>query len=289
LQAATPTDLRKEDLSTMALDIIRIDSVELPEMEPYRTLKRPLEHHRAGFFVAEGEKVVHRLLQSSLRIRSLLLTEEWLAAFEVLIQQRREDPKIYLAEKSLMEGIVGIQLHKGIMAIADIPKEITIQEAATNAVRPYLFVAVDGIMNSENLGVIVRNCASFGVDALLVGETSCDPYLRRSVRNSMGNIFTLPIVRTSRIADELANVRSSFGVKIIGAHPRDSSTRIESVDFTADCCLVFGGEGHGISDRVLEVCDIAAAIPMLKDVDSINVASASAVLLYEVRRQRSVT
>ncbi len=270
----------------MTLDVIRVNSIQLAELEAYRTLKRPLEHHQAGFFVAEGEKVVHRLLQSSLRIRSLLLTEEWLTAYHELIGLRSENPRIYVAEKSLMEGIVGFQLHKGIMAIADIPAATTIEEAAAKALRPYLFVAVDGIMNSENLGVIVRNCASFGVNALVVGETSCDPYLRRSVRNSMGNIFTLPIVRTSHIVEKLATIRSSFGLKIIAAHPRGSSMRIETVDFNSDCCLVFGGEGFGISDPVLEVCDVTATIPMFNGVDSINVASASAVMLYEIQRQR---
>jgi len=267
--------------------IIRVSSIQLSELEPYRTLKRPLEHSRAGFFVAEGEKVVLRLLRSSLRVRSVLITEQWFNAYRELIEGRTENPKIYLVEKSLMEEIVGFPLHKGIMAIADIPEAATIEEAIAKAIRPYLFVAVDGIMNSENLGVIIRNCASFGVNALVVGETSCDPYLRRSVRSSMGNIFALPIVRTFHIVEELEKLRSAFGVRIVAAHPRDSSKRIEAVDFDADCCLVFGGEGFGISNPVLEVCDISAAIPMMKGVDSINVASASAVMLYEVQRQRN--
>jgi tRNA G18 (ribose-2'-O)-methylase SpoU len=209
-----------------------------------------------------------------------------LKAYRTLLETRSEDIHIYVVEKDLMEEIVGFQLHKGIMAIADIPAPVTVEQAATAANRPYLFVAVDGIMNSENLGVIVRNCASFGVDAVLVGETSCDPYLRRAVRNSMGNVFTLPIVHLANIVNDLARIRSSLGVRIIAAHPRISSKNIESVDFTSDCCIVFGGEGHGITEQTLAVCDFAATIPMLKGVDSINVASASAVMLYEIQRQR---
>ena len=271
----------------MTLEIIHSDSIQLPELEPYRTLRRPLEHHRGGFFVAEGEKVVCRLLQSTLRIRTILLTEEWFNVYREPIETRTESPKVYLVEKSLMEGIVGFQLHKGIMAVADIPASTTIEEAASKAAHPYLFVAVDGIMNSENLGVIARNCASFGADALIIGETSCDPYLRRSVRNSMGNIFTLTVVRTPQLVETLAKIRAAFGVRIVAAHPRGTSKNIESVDFSHDCCCVFGGEGFGISDRVLDICDVTALIPMLRGVDSINVASASAVILYEVQRQRS--
>ena len=270
----------------MTTALRRVDSLDIPELEPYRTLKRPLEHRAAGFFIAEGEKVVHRLLLSSLRIRSILLTEQWLDVYRRLIDARTERPDILIAEKKVMEGIVGFELHKGIMAMADVPDTFTIEEVTRKSSPPFLFVAVDGIMNSENLGVIVRNCASFGVTALLVGENSCDPYLRRAVRNSMGNIFDLPIVRLSKIPDELARLRASWEITVIGAHPHPESRVIGRVDLTSSCCLVLGAEGHGISDGVLKACDFTATVPMQKGVDSLNVASASAVLLYEAQRQR---
>ncbi|HTX19624.1 MAG TPA: RNA methyltransferase [Bacteroidota bacterium] len=270
----------------MTQQIQRIDSMLVPELEPYRTLKRPLEHRKGGFFVAEGERVVRRLFESSLRIRSILLTDEWLKVYRNLIECRQEQINVFLAELRMMESIVGFQLHKGIMAIADIPPSVTLEQAVGSASKPYIFVAVDGVMNSENVGVIVRNCASFGVDALIVGETSCDPYLRRSVRNSMGNVFALPVVRPPRLADELAKVRTRFGARIVAAHPRATSVKVGEVDFSSDCCIVFGAEGDGVSAPVLDLCDVTTLIPMLKGVDSINVASASAVVLYEVQRQR---
>src|SRR5208283_2890242 len=113
-------------------------------------------------------------------------------------------------------------------------------EVVINAKRPLFFVAADAIMNSENLGVIVRNCASFGVSALLIGESSCDPYLRRAVRNSMGNIFSLPIVYLTDIAEDLRGIRSEQGVTIIAAHPRTTNSPIDSVDFSGNCCIVLG-------------------------------------------------
>ena len=103
----------------------------------------------------------------------------------------------------------------------------------------------------------------------------------------MGNVFLLPIVQLSNIVKELPLLRSSFGTKLIAAHPREGSKDISNVDLAGDCCIVFGSEGHGISEAVLAVCDEAAAIPMMNGVDSINVGSASAVLLYEARRQRA--
>jgi tRNA G18 (ribose-2'-O)-methylase SpoU len=272
----------------MTLHLHHITSVHRTDLEPYRTLKRPIDHQQQGIFIAEGEKVVRRLAESTLCVRSILLTKEWFAVYESLLQSRRESIEVYIADKDLMETIVGYPLHKGIMALAEIPERTTIAKIVAIAHPPFLFAAVDGIMNSENLGVIVRNCASFGVQAILVGETSCDPYLRRAVRNSMGNVFVLPIVQLRDIAKELSVLRSSYGTKLIAAHPREGSKDISMVDLAGDCCVVFGSEGNGISEAVLAVCDEAVTIPMMNGVDSINVGSASAVLLYEVRRQRSV-
>jgi tRNA G18 (ribose-2'-O)-methylase SpoU len=271
----------------MALTITDVASIEHPHLEPYRTLKRPLEHQKEGIFVAEGEKVVRRLLSSSLRILSIMLTPEWFALYRSLLEARSETISVHIAKKELMETIVGFQLHKGIMAVAKVPERTTLESIVRNVKRPLFFVAADGIMNSENLGVIVRNCASFDVSALLIGETSCDPYLRRAVRNSMGNIFSLPVVYLSDIAEELRHVHSEYGVTIIAAHPRESSGSIDSIDFTGNCCIVLGSEGHGISERALAACDMEATIPMTMGVDSLNVASASAVIMYEVRRQRA--
>ncbi len=272
----------------MALIIQQVTSIQHPHLEPFRTLKRPLEHQKEGIFVAEGDKVVRRLLESSLQVLSILLTQEWFDSYRTMLEKRTEAISVYIAEKELMEAIVGFQLHKGIMATAKVPERITIQDVVSTEIRPYFFVAADGIMNSENLGVIARNCASFGVHALLIGETSCDPYLRRAVRNSMGNIFSLPVVYLSNIAEELMRIRSDFDVTIIAAHPREISRPIAGVDFSGNCCIVLGSEGHGISERVLAACDMEAAIPMTKGVDSLNVASASAVIMYEVQRQRTV-
>ena len=272
----------------MALTIHQVSSIAHSYLEPYRTLKRPLEHQKAGIFVAEGEKVVRRLLESRIRIISILLTEEWFAAYRTLLESRGEEIDVYLAGKELMETIVGFPLHKGIMAVARIPGRTTLQEAIAASAQPFFFIAVDGVMNSENMGVIVRNCASFGVSALLVGETSCDPYLRRAVRNSMGNIFSLPLVYLSCITEELEEIRTRYHVTIVAAHPREKSSEIGSVDFSGNCCVVLGGEGHGISEQVLEASDIQATIPMHAGVDSLNVASASAVIMYEVQRQREL-
>src|SRR6266542_1000405 len=103
----------------------KIDSLELPELAPYRTLRRPLEHREQGIFVAEGEKVVRRLLESNFTVVSVMLPEKWLREFEPLIRSRPEEIRAYVAEKRLLEQLTGFSMYQGILAVGTIPERAT--------------------------------------------------------------------------------------------------------------------------------------------------------------------
>jgi tRNA G18 (ribose-2'-O)-methylase SpoU len=264
-----------------------IDSLEKPELQPYRTMRRSLEQHTQGIFVAEGEKVVRRLLESHFAVESVLLPEKWVTEFEPLIRARPEPdiPVYVIREKRVLEELVGFSMFQGVLAVGRIPARITLAEALAAGARPRLLAAVDALTNAENLGVLVRNCVAFHVQALIVGETSSSPYLRRAVRNSMGTLFQLPVVESLNLAESLQDLRR-HGVRCVAAHPHTDRVTLPKADFTGDCCILFGSEGHGITPAVLAACDQAVAIPMPATVDSLNVGSAAAVFLYEVNRQR---
>jgi tRNA G18 (ribose-2'-O)-methylase SpoU len=264
----------------------RIASLDLPELAPYRTMKRPVAHVAQGIFVAEGDKVVHRLLASDFGVVSVLLPEKRLPEYEPALRSRPEDIPVYLVlDKKVLESLVGFAMFQGVMAVGRIPHPLTLPEALAQSASPRLWVAVDGLTNAENLGVLVRNCAAFGVQALLVGETCASPYLRRAVRNSMGAIFRVPVVESGCLRGSLRDLRAA-GMRCLAAHPRADVRAPGQTDFCGDCCLVFGSEGAGLSPEVLAACDEAVAIPMAADVDSLNVSNAAAVFLYEVNRQR---
>jgi len=292
------------------LDIRKISSFDLPELRPYATMKRPLEHETQGIFVAEGVKVVRRLLESHFAVASVVLPEKWVETFRPLIEARPEPITVYLAEKKFLEGLVGFSMFQGVLAVGKIPPPSSLDEVLRKSPKPRLFAAVDALTNAENLGALVRNCVAFGVQALIVGETSSSPFLRRAVRNSMGTILQLPVLelnlrrgelresqtfpgksgtRVTRPAETLAQTLRELharGVCCIAAHPHTNKKTLSQADFTGDCCLAFGSEGHGVSASVLEACDEAVAIPMPPTVDSLNVGAAAAVFLYEVARQR---
>ncbi|HLP16525.1 MAG TPA: RNA methyltransferase [Bacteroidota bacterium] len=269
----------------MILSVTHIESLELPVLEPYRTLRRPIEHQQQGIFIAEGDKVVDRLLESNVRMMSILCSPHWFGALKERLEAKQDLIDAFIAEERLMETIVGHRLHKCVMAIGIIPKHGTLDEMLTRVTHAPFLVAVDGIMNAENMGVIIRNCAGFSADALLVSDSSCDPYLRRSVRNSMGNIFRLPICYEPSLATLLESARSR-GIRVFAADAHAETVELSDARFEQPCCIVLGSEGTGISRGVLDVCDESVRIPMRDGFDSFNVASASAVLMYEVQRRR---
>ena len=266
----------------------RIASLDLPELAPYHTLKLAHEHRERGFFVAEGDKVVHRLLASGLEVVSVLLPEHRLAEYEPALLARRENVLVFSAtEKRILEDLVGFELFQGVLAVAKVPIEPKLTALFEKTKSWRLFVAADGLTNAENVGVLARNCLAFGAQALIVSETTASPYLRRAVRNSMGTIFQLPIIESKKIASHLAELKR-LGVRCIAAHAHTDQSLLDEADFRRDCCVVFGSEGSGVSPAVLAACDEAVAIPMPPEVDSLNVASAAAVFLYEANRQRKL-
>src|ERR1041385_1692388 len=280
----------------------KIESFDSPELQPYKTMRRSREHEQHGIFIAEGTKVVQRLLESDFTVISLVVPEKWLVEFQPLLEKRPEDVIVYVAEKPLLESLTGFSMFQGVLAVGQIPAPVSFETILNDSSHPQLFVAVDALTNAENLGALARNCVAFGAQALIVGETSSSPFLRRSVRNSMGTILQLPVVELARLGQwrprdfnshttpmtlvECLKEFRAAGIRCIAAHPHTDKRILSQADFTRDCCIVFGSEGDGISPAVLAACDEAVAIPMPPHVDSLNVAAAAAVFLYEVNRQR---
>jgi tRNA G18 (ribose-2'-O)-methylase SpoU len=268
---------------------VLIDSLDAPELEAYRTMKWQYEQRNAGFFVAEGDKVVRRLLESSLGVSSVLLPEKWFEELRGMLEARPERIKVYVAEKAVLEKLTGYSMYQGVLAVGRVPASAALDEMLSSAhTGAPLLVAVEGVSNAENMGGLVRNCVAFGADGLLVGETSCSPYLRRAVRSSMGTIFKFPILETSSLVNTIRQLKGA-GVRCVAAHPHANQRRISEANLKGPVCIVLGAEGAGLTKELLAACDEAVVIPMAQEVDSLNVGTAGALFLYEAARQRGRT
>src|SRR5215467_12296630 len=110
------------------LSVHKIDSFENPDLQPYRTMRRQMEHRKEGIFVAEGEKVVRRLLESKFGVVSLLMPERWLPELEGLLTNRSESVNVYLADKSLLETLTGFSMYQGLLAVGRIPERTSLEK-----------------------------------------------------------------------------------------------------------------------------------------------------------------
>lgn len=268
------------DIIHRSMQIIK--SVSDPKIADYCSL-RDLNNdtvHSDKFFVAEGIKVVLRLLKSPLRIKSVFCTPEFLAAHAELIYSRADKESIYTADISLMSQIVGYKLHSGIMAIAEEKAEASFEDFGSRV------VAFNSIVNSENVGAIVRNAVAFGLNSLLFDAATSSPYLRRAVRVSLGNIFACSHRYSQNLVTDLSFLRQNFGYKIIAAEINVDAIAISGFAFPPKCVIIFGNEGKGIEQNILDLCDSVVKIPMNPESDSINVAASSAIFFHHISQYK---
>ncbi|HRI13993.1 MAG TPA: RNA methyltransferase [Verrucomicrobiota bacterium] len=261
-----------------------ITNLDDSRLAPFRSLRAQFDHLDGGVFVAEGEKVVRRMLAASSDVISVLLSPKWEAVIAPLAEARPESVTLFVADTSLLEQLTGFRLFQGLLGLARVPRAQTLSDLEALP-WPQLLVAFDGLSSAENLGVAIRNVTALGGQAVIVGETSAHPYLRRAVRNSMGAVFRLPYVLSPRLVNALNEMRLR-GIRCVAAHPHSERTTLWETDLTIPTCLVFGSEGHGVRPEVLAACDAAVRIPMANEVDSLNVANSVAVFLGEAQRQR---
>ncbi|MEI8133929.1 MAG: RNA methyltransferase [bacterium] len=250
----------------------------------FADLKSP---RRDGFFIAESEKIVIRLLSSKIEIDSLFLTEEYFQKNRSLLESHRQDTNaiVFIGDEGEMSRIVGFNLHQGILAHAKIPESIALDEYLTTLQQRALFVILDEVADAENMGAICRTALALNASALIIDSKSINPWSRRAVRVSMGAVFELPIIFVNSLRDSIAFLRDK-GIKTYATVLSESATPIWECDLTQATAIVFGSEGHGIKDEIILNCDEKITIPMRDTIFSLNVSTAQAIVLSEVSRQR---
>ncbi len=259
---------------------VAITLVDDPRIADYRQLKERHLSAAGNRFVAESERVVRRLLGSDLRVCSVLVTPPRLAAMaDVLAQvdEKRRCP-VYVASQDLLDGIAGFHVHRGCLAIGERPARHAVPDGAR------LVVAVEDLVDVDNLGSIVRNAVAFGASALLLSPRAADPFYRKAIRVSLGGVFALPVIRLERWPDELAELRATRGFSIVGAVVDAAATPLAALTPPPKAVLLLGAEGPGLSPAAQAVCDHRVTIPMSPSAgaDSLNVATAGAICLYHL-------
>jgi tRNA G18 (ribose-2'-O)-methylase SpoU len=255
--------------------MVPIDDPADPRVDAYRHLRA---RESAEVLWAEGPTVLARLLASPHRVRSVLLST---AAHQRLGDGLAGlDAPVYVAAQSVVNAIVGFDLHRGTIAVADRPSLTPLSDVLRTARR---VLVLEGLNDAENLGAIARSARGLGVDALVLDPTCADPWYRRTVRVSMGEVLHLAIARTP-IADGL-DALASAGFAIWALTPRrdaDDIGRVAREGVPERLALVLGAEGPGLSEAVLSR-QRNVRIPLRDEVDSLNVGHAAAAALAVVQ------
>lgn len=254
-----------------------ITSIEDERIALYKSLKfTPAEHTEQNVFIAEGPIVVSNLLTSSLNVKSFFSTPEYYCEFnDKIIAKKIPEENIFKADKGLMNHIVGFNLHYGVLAIGEQPLNAKLSDLGD------VIVVFNGIVNSENIGAIIRNATAFGADSIIYDNSSSSPFLRRAVRVSMGSVFFAKVHKSENLIDTIFELKKS-NYRIIGAELSKESIPIENIEFSKKNVIIFGAEGPGVEDNILNLCDNIAHIPINNKFNSINVSSASAIFLYNL-------
>jgi len=242
-------------------------------------LRKHLEAEH-GLFLAEGEKVVRRAVEAGFTPRSFLMAERWLNGLDDVLAGT--DAPCYVVTEDLAEEVTGFHVHRGALASLERRPLPTVDEVLDRA-RSVL--VLEDIVDHTNVGAIFRSGAALGFDGVLLSPRCADPLYRRSIKVAMGAVFTMPWTRLPDWYDALPSL-SSKGFTTVALTLADDSTPVEETVAGLDkVALVLGSEGHGLSPRWEQSADRRAIIPMREDIDSLNVAAATAVACYVTARR----
>jgi len=242
-------------------------------------LRRRLEP-ACGLFIAEGDKVIRRAVRAGYPIRSLLLSRRWLPQLLDLLDGW--SGPVFVAEEDVLEALTGFSVHRGALASMERLPLPTPAQLLASARR---IVLLEGLVDPTNVGLVTRSAAAFGMDGMLLDSRCADPLFRRAVKTSMGTVFSLPYTRFSAWPEGIDEVRSA-GFTVLALTPAAGSIALDELppDGLDRCALLLGTEGAGLSRGALAAADLAVRIPMAQGIDSLNIAAAAAVAMWELSR-----
>lgn len=270
-------------------NIIEIHDFSAPELDVYARLTENQLLNRAepekGVFIAESPKVVLRALDAGCVPISLLVEKKHITGEAKEVISRVGDIPIFTAEFDVLTQLTGFQLTRGVLCSMRRPPLPSVEEVCKNARR---IAVLEEVVNPTNVGAIFRSAAALGMDAVLLSPACSNPLYRRAIRVSMGTVFQIP---WTYIGQDLVDWERN-GIKLLhslGFRTAAMALKEDSVPINHPALLkeerlaiLLGTEGDGLASSTIADCDYTVLIPMSHQVDSLNVAAASAVAFWQL-------
>ena len=263
-------------------NIINITDFSAPQLDFYARLsEKQLMHYcepDTGLFIAESPKVIERALNAGHSAVSFMVEDKHIDTQAKELIERCGDVPVYTAPFDVLTQLTGFELTRGMLACMRRKELPPIAKICKDTRR---VVVMDRVMNPTNVGAIFRNAAALGMDAVLLTKGCSDPLYRRASRVSMGTVFQIP---WTFVEDNWQKQLKEIGFKTVAMALKEDTLDIDNPQLMAEekLAIILGTEGDGLADTTIENCDYTVKIPMTHGVDSLNVAAASAVALWQL-------
>ena len=263
--------------------VIEITTLSHPGVEVFSMLTETQLRNRLepvkGIFIAESPKVIGVALDAGYEPTALLTEKRHIKGDAAPIINRCEDIPIYTGSRELLTELTGYKLTRGVLCAMRRKPLPTVESVCKTSKR---VVVIDGVVDTTNIGAIFRSAAALGIDAVLLTRNSCDPLNRRAIRVSMGSVFLEPWTWL----DEPAGILRQMGFKTVAMALTDKSISLDDKQLKREprLAIIMGTEGDGLPADHIGDADYVVRIPMSHGVDSLNVAAASAVAFWELRK-----
>lgn len=267
---------------------ISVTDFEAPELDVYARMNeiQLLNRHEPekGMFIAESPKVIERALNAGYQPQSFLVDDEHMEVDAYRILGRCKDTPVYAAPSEVLRNLTGFPMTRGMLCAMHrqpLPgPELLLADAKRVAV-------LEHVVNPTNVGAIFRSAAALNMDAVLLCDNCSNPLYRRAARVSMGTVFQIPwTILDEHLSwpEEGLKLLQSLGYKTVSMALRDDSVSISAPQLKKEerLAVILGTEGDGLAAATIEGCDYTVRIPMSHEVDSLNVAAASAVAFWEL-------
>lgn len=256
----------------------RIESIDDPRVAPYWAMKERTARGES-IFVAEGMLLAERLLESRFETVSVFASDAFLPQVAPLVAPQTP---LYVASEAMLQQIVGFPFHRGVLALGRRGEPLDVEDLVghSKADSPVRLIVCPHVNQSENLGLIFRTAAAFGIDGVLLGPASADPFSRRCLRLSMGGVLKVPLAVSANLPYDLARLRDRWNIELVATVLDGKAEPLDSFAWKPQTALLLGNEFEGLPVDCLQQCGRRVTIPMQPGTDSLNVGVAAGIFIY---------
>ena len=274
-------------------NMIEITDFDAPELDVYARLTEAQllnkDHLEDGLFIAESPKVISRALDGGYEPVSVLVEKRQVLedAETIAVLGKCGNVPVYTAEFEVLTKLTGFKLTRGMLCAMKRRRLPGLQEICNGCDR---IAVLENVMNPTNVGAIFRSAAALHMDAVILTGGCSNPLYRRASRVSMGTVFQIPwtFVDNSVIwPEEGMKILRELGFKMAAMALKEDSASIDDPELMKEdkLAVILGTEGDGLAPETIADCDYTVMIPMSHGVDSLNVATASAVAFWQLGKR----